>query len=239
MRSILCTPLLVLGATLVAGVAQGQSMVEQMPILQARAATAGMLEIGEIVPTAEDPSVLFVSPPQEAQRMLLFDTITTRAVLAEDLGPQGLKFKLIDPGRSPETTEFSLGPDGYFGPPEALASLAISDPILTDELGRTCQQPCLDHGNMTACAACSAVTVLLRLREVSPQAPSPSPPVQTPSPIPTPVLPVEEIPPPVPTPTEVEDPSPEETPFPSATPTHDPVEDVGPDEPGPQATPFP
>lgn len=207
------------------GILQAQEPSGSSLIAAQRAATSGhAINPSTMAATAEDASILYFATLEGSSRMLLYDTVSTRAVLAEDRGAEGLRFGFIDPTRQPQVTVLDLGADGYFGPPEALSELGLTDALLGAAQGAVCAQPCLDHGNMGACAACTGVVVLLQMRPVtlSPGAPSDQPtPAAAPTPQPTPTAPAPPAPTAVPTMPE-EDPVPLEDPSPVGTPEENP-----------------
>jgi hypothetical protein len=167
---------------------------EQQQFIPVRAEAAGCpVDLAGAAETVEDPAILYVPSPDDPARMLLYDTVSTRAVAAEQLGLDGFRFQLVDPARQPALTELHLSPDGYFGPEEALTGLGLTDAALAEQQAVRCKDACFEQPNMDACTSCTSVGLLLALRNAlqppatpvpddSPSA-APSEAAQTPQPV--------------------------------------------------------
>jgi hypothetical protein len=235
----------VLGLAALAAWAGTPLAPEQAADITERASRAGWaVDLDGASETFEDPSVLFVPSPTDPGIMLLFDTLTKRAVLVLEQGSEGYHLSVVEASAEAPLQELDLGGDGYFGPEAGLLGLGLSDAILANTQASVCQEACFKQPNHLGCAACTGVAVLAALRDPGAWDPGPTPeptsveePGATPeaggSPQPT-AGPQATATEPVPEPTPAVEPSPEATPGfePSPEATAEP-------QPSPEATAEP
>jgi hypothetical protein len=146
---------------------QAALTAEQTRQIEACTALTGYAaELAQATPTFEDRSVLFLPIPGDDGGMFLYDLGAGQAASVDLLGPDGFRFRVVMPGRTPAVMELVQDEHGVFGPPDALDVLGISDSLLLEAQGRMCNAPCLEHNHMPACAACTAVALLRELRHV-------------------------------------------------------------------------
>jgi hypothetical protein len=159
---------------------------ERTTHIAAQASAAGYpVDLGAAIETAEDPDILFVpSSDGDPGVMLLYDTQTRRAVLVQDQSDDGYHLSVVQPD-GPPVVELDLGADGYFGPPDRLESLGLTDSAIATTQAVACRQACFDQANHLGCAACTGVSVLVAMR--TPQVPpEPSPTDSEPTEVATP-----------------------------------------------------
>ena len=155
-------------AMVIAGTAQAGTPLTaaQVAEIAARAAATGYtVDVSATWETVEDQSILYVPAVGDAGVMLLFDTVTQRAVLVQEQGDAGYHLTVVQPEASAVPIEVDLGGDGYFAPENRLEALGVSDAILANVQAHTCQQGCFDQPNHLGCAACTGVTILVALRD--------------------------------------------------------------------------